>query len=877
MHVSLHPVHKERLALLFFVEAPDSTLEALVRNFAHVLPAEGCATTTRNLKGHVLHEFHWAEHKPPLEGERFSYFLADGYLIGSFSPFLVEEVVRTLGGQPSLFHARPQGRAWLEGTGARERVYLTARGLSRFLGTFFPAFQGEPAAFRSALSMEIFTHLAAENEGLYLGGELPVTPTIPRDVLTSGVANASAKEQKTSAFWHVVPEDCMGLWTYSFADASRWNTHMLPYWRKHEAVLLEERVQEFAVCQLDVSAFFRSIGSRTGVMYLESSAYERPNRVFFLEVDKREAIAQRLLAASKNKEKERSSFLVEAYRGHAIQYFPLRNFPYLLFGRGFGGFSELYYTFVDRFLVASSSLATLKGLLDSLQADATWKMSGTKHSFLDNSVPGTRVGAYVNWRRYWKTLGNSLSAPFWRSYFAATTWEQAADAMMAFEVAYRADRFYVYAASQVPSVGLPSAADALTRPLVFDDGTYPSDAQGESTALAEEVAAVPVNKEPTIASAQKVPQIPSAVSRYQKRVAHTFGKRIIAKPQFVYLREADDYLVFLQDEALFLHAIFKSELRWTLPLKEPVISPVYAIDYHGNNQRQYLFATPSQWHALQAGGGYLTPFPLNMPVTNIQHFSLVDYDKSKKYRFLLATADGKLFITNKKGVPLEGWRPKRLAAPLTYPPFHVRLPGRDALIGVQQTGTLEVFRRRGTPFPSFPISFNEPISSPVFVSKKDTWQDSQLTCITAGGTMTVLNFSGKVLQKKQLPAALDGGVFGLVKETIGRGYVAYQHNKGAVSLFSSAGMPLFQKNFSFTQAPDFQFYNFGKGKKIIILHDSENKKTYFYSPRGEEALPSPIDSTHKVGLAYNANAAEYVVYGVHGGDYFVLSHPAGVD
>ena len=649
------------------------------------------------------------------------------------------------------------GLEWLEGTGARERIYLTSRGLSRFLGTFFPAFQGEPTAFRSTPSMEVFSHLAAENEGLYLGGELPMTPSTPHDVLTSGAADAPADEQNTSAFWHMVPEDCMSLWTYSFADAHQWNTHMLPYWSKHEAVLLEERLQEFAVCQLDVSTFLRAVGCRTGVMYLESSAYDHSNQVFFLEADKKETLAQQLLAISKNKEAERNDFVVEAYRGHAIQYFPLRNFPYLLFGRGFGGFSELYYTFIDNFLVASSSLATLKGLLDSLQAGDTWKMSGVKRSFLENSVPGTRVGAYVSWRRYWKTLGNSLSAPFWRSYFAATTWEQAADAMMAFEVAHRAEKFYVYAASQVPSVGLPSAEDGLARTLVLNDGASPN-AQEKPAGQAEEMeTVVPINKDPIASPIQKVPQIPSATSHYQQRVAHTFGKRIIAKPRFVYLPEADDYLVFLQDEALFLHAMFKAELRWTLPLKEPVISPVYAVDYRGNNQRQYLFATPSQWHVLQEGGDYLTPFPLSMPANNVQHFSLVDYDKSKKYRFLLATADGKLFITDKKGTPLEGWRPKRLAAPLTYPPFHVRLPGRDALIGVRQTGTLDVFRRRGTAFPSFPISFDGPVSSPVFVSKKNTWQDSQLTCITARGTMTVLDFSGEGSAEKAIVHCLRGG------------------------------------------------------------------------------------------------------------------------
>ena len=90
-------------------------------------------------------------------------------------------------------------------------------------------------------------------------------------------------------------------------------------------------------------------------------------------------------------------------------------------------------------------------------------------------------------------------------------------------------------------------------------------------------------------------------------------------------------------------------------------------------------------------------------------------------------------------------------------------------------------------------------------------------------------------------------------------------------------MLLFRKNFSFTQPPKFQFYNFGEGKKIIILHDGESKKAYFYNPRGEEALPSPIDSTHRVGVTYSTGAAEYVVYGVHGSDYFVLSHPADED
>ena len=87
----------------------------------------------------------------------------------------------------------------------------------------------------------------------------------------------------------------------------------------------------------------------------------------------------------------------EKYRGALIRYLGLSDLPYLLFGRDFSGFSELFYTQRGNFLLASSSLLALKSALDQLEEEKSWGSTPSIHTQLseemtEKSLPKSKYG-----------------------------------------------------------------------------------------------------------------------------------------------------------------------------------------------------------------------------------------------------------------------------------------------------------------------------------------------------------------------------------------------------------------------------------------------------------------------------------------------------
>ena len=862
--MTLHPVGEEHFDLLFFLSAPAQSLTMLAQTFVQALPLDAYATDTREFMGQRIHEAYKKEGamaQKVTERTIFSYLLVGEHLVGSFSPLLVEEVARTMAAPSSS--AQADGLSWVSTDGDQERLYLTAQGLSQFFGLFVPAFKAKHS-FQSALLAERFM----QHEDLYIAGSLSESAAARHGPLTSGGAGAHTSIQTAANrdIWQLVPEACMSLWTYSFADAHQWNANMLPYWSAHEPALLAGRLQAFSAMQLDISSFFRVIGHRAGVMHLVSADPAAPAKIFFMEgVDKNTLNAQ-LLDVAQKKEKAPEDLLVETYHEYDIRYLPVRNVPYLLFGRGFDGFSELYYTFVDDVMMASSSLASLRTLLESISARDTWQLSSPRYSFLKNTIPNASVGLYVDWQRQWQALGTRLASPFWQEYFKKTIWQTTAPSMMAFEVVNRDDKLYAHVFSQPLQITFNGA-----------ERRYTSFAKQALSAQKKSVSLAPKDDKMTEKVPKKAPQesssapVVSQQNRYKHIVYAMLGERIIAKPKVIYYPEKNDYIVFLQTQDHRLYASVQGKLLWELSLNEEIISPIYPIDYHRNNQKQYLFATPTQLHILRQDGKYTAPFPMATPAARTQYLSLLDYDKNRKYRFLLADATSKVFLADKKGIPLPGWQPKILSSAPIQPPFHARLPGRDVIITLQEGGILGAFRRNGNAFLSFPVDFHMPISD-VFVTRKNTWQDSQLTFVTAQGELMTIDFMARVHQKKPLPLAVPDATFGLVKETLGRGFLFYRWSSTAVSFFNASGEWLFEKRLPIKEPPAFQFYNFSHGEKIIVLHNKNSEKTYFYGMRGSEVLPSPVDSSHKIGLIYNTGQREYVLYGAYRAGYFIFAY-----
>jgi hypothetical protein len=165
---SLHVTAPDDFDYLFYLSLPAGPdRDLFVQVTTHFAKRRGYRTDSRNFGGFLIQEI---THAPT--GTRFSYILHDAVVVGSYSPFLVEDVVRTLN-QTSTLNPNPwialQKRYPAGDDGLH--VYLSGAGLPRLAGVFASAvLDGEMRGLAH------FTHSARLTakpapDGFFLAGE----------------------------------------------------------------------------------------------------------------------------------------------------------------------------------------------------------------------------------------------------------------------------------------------------------------------------------------------------------------------------------------------------------------------------------------------------------------------------------------------------------------------------------------------------------------------------------------------------------------------------------------------------------------------------------------------------------------------------------
>ncbi len=151
--------------------------------------------------------------------------------------------------------------------------------------------------------------------------------------------------------------------------------------------------------------------------------------------------------------------------------------------------------------------------------------------------------------------------------------------------------------------------------------------------------------------------------------------------------------LILQDSTYRIY-LFSADDRtlWEYNL-DGMIQGLNEIDYFKNNKLQHFITTPTSIYIIDRLGRDVQGFPRKTP-TLAKYAELVDYDKSKNYRFLIASVDGDVYVLDKEATSLEGWNPKKISSRIKSAPKHYRIGGRDYFIIVTEEGTVNVLQAR---------------------------------------------------------------------------------------------------------------------------------------------------------------------------------------
>ena len=743
----------------------------------------------------------------------FTYFLNENVLVGSFTSFLVEDVVRLVKDNymsgfrnvnASLFDmpklANDDGN-----------IYLNMNAVSLWLSSFVGADARPEVRSLTGFCESLFFDLDISDDKFLLNG---FTLASTEDFISTFNAQTPVK----SGTKYYIPNRAALVYQFGLSHGVKWHQDLQEYWKKHHPDFYTARGKFARQYEFDFNNLYGWLGNSIDLVQLEIQ--RENNREYLLYIhanDISEALNQLNTFSESLANAQGDSVYVEKFSTYNIREMKVKDFPKQAFGPMYEGFEECYFTPIGDYIVMGNSIMTLKSLIEDIESENTWGRSVAYNKFLEGNLEESNVAILYNTRRLWNHMVNGLD-PKWKAF---------------------AEQY----SGQLKSINLGSLQFSR-----LDENFY------SSIALQFDEFETTRNK-------------PS----YEAVRSASLAGGIITRPHIVKNHTNGAFEVAVQDSAYNFVLISEGgEVLWRDSLGSSIISDVEQVDYYKNGKLQYFFATSSAIHIIDRLGNYIDGYPVAIDA-NLKYASVVDYDKSKKYRFFLADDRGNLYLYNKEGVSLEGWNPRELNARLAGRPFHIRVRGKDAMIAIQQDGIVNIMNRRGEMMPGFPLQLDGKLDGDPFINVGSELSNTVFTVISREGRIIKFNMEGQILSTEQLYKPTVETRFTLVPDALGKNYIISRQDLGRLVLLSSDNKEILSKDYMSSEVLKVQYYDFGSDHRVYAVTDMSQSFTYIYDNQGTLVNSRPFDSENEIALMYFDSTKKYHVYTINGDTFKVIT------
>ncbi len=148
-----------------------------------------------------------------------------------------------------------------------------------------------------------------------------------------------------------------------------------------------------------------------------------------------------------------------------------------------------------------------------------------------------------------------------------------------------------------------------------------------------------------------------------------------------------------------LHRLYllstQGKIYWDKQLDGAIAGDVGMIDGFKNKKYQMVFATASTLYALDRNGQDLENFPVKFPSRASTGAAVMDYDKDRTYRFVVGSEGGDLWAYNLAGKLIDGWKFAESKAEIISTPTHIRIRNKDYIFALSADRKVFLLNRKG--------------------------------------------------------------------------------------------------------------------------------------------------------------------------------------
>ena len=171
---------------------------------------------------------------------------------------------------------------------------------------------------------------------------------------------------------------------------------------------------------------------------------------------------------------------------------------------------------------------------------------------------------------------------------------------------------------------------------------------------------------------------------------------VIRTPELMKNHRTNTLEVLIQDEVNSIHLISATgKIKWSKQLEGPIMGKVKQIDVYSNNKWQMLFNTSSKIHLVDINGNEVEGFPIDLKASATNPVAVLDYERNKQYRLLVACSDRKVYNYNQEGKIIEGWDCDLTEGLVVNELQHFVSENKDYILFTDVSGTIYMVDRRG--------------------------------------------------------------------------------------------------------------------------------------------------------------------------------------
>ncbi|MHA7877829.1 MAG: hypothetical protein ACX93T_02800 [Bacteroidota bacterium] len=795
--VSVHGLGEEKLGYIFYLDTNNAATQALFEAISRKVQQENTYTeVVRQYAGYKLITLSSQD-----TNQQLVYIKKDQYIIASYASLLIEDVVRGL-------------------TGKQKSGLRDFRKTSSNVGSLYVSFSQLPQLLRVFVKHDQANKLGTTLATLASTSHLNLKLT-KHNLLLSGFAKDDAA---TSPYlMHTLhgqaagamplaaylPQDTAMLQHFTFSDAEQF----LMALRQYRSQPTEDTTATTQDIRLLEDTLYPLLQGEIGYCARTTKQHSKENKLVFMKVEDPQAFIAALKAFN---------LLIpwpqQAQKSYEIYQLATSYFQHWLPGLLFPNFEAHYITQADNYIILAHSHADLQKWYAQHQHRENWHNTSNYNTWLGSTLEQAQFSLLIDIKKTWPQIMQSLR-PTWKKIFKTH-----ADALQWFKI---------------------------TCQLLCDEdtGCY------MSILLNDTGECMPLPSQ----AHQESPHKPKAAT-----VSTVFQTEdsIINRPWLVSSHRRKGHHILLQDASYRLYFLDPSgKLLWKKKLEGPIATDLFEMDYYKNAKVQYLFSTNQCVHWLDYYGHEVSRYPHPLPRRGQPvGLRVVDYNRNKNYRLLIATPQGNIYLKDKHYQPLPAWNPKSLGKGFIDTPMHIRVQGKDYFLALQKDGVLQALNRQGQSYAGFPVKLQTHTRHPLLVQPGNTPEATSLIVLTDAGQCMRLNLAGDVQEVIQLACPTNACIFDLCSnQAMGYQYVITRQDGDKLAIMNEKGDLRFELPQD-VQNPLLQYYHFDDCHQCYVITDKDKKRTYIYDHTGRLLQDMPWHNSHAVSLHFSESDKALHVY-----------------